>query len=578
VIPTSSSTSNIFTDFKGWFNDTAHYLFIVTKGWKKDDYLRFFHHLIPALIDQDIVGDQKFKISPPDKKEQVHVLCDYLVGNECTCIIVEKSYVDRTYLDDFVEYHLTAFPHYKKTCSRLHFFGCSGSECLDEAQFKTRFILNLDPGYEKSFKDSYLGFTIIKPLPNIFIGRSCLAPPNASDKFLTNTYKCNLFGHYLEIKSLVFQEQDPTVGACASISLWSAFHACAEIFNNVMTPTPSKITRIAATKFPTYNRIFPSCGMDPSQMIGVIKHVGLEAEYWEIFHESYKQDLKSLVYAYSHLPTPAILLLYLRSRDGQGINSLHAPDHTVVVSGYKLDPNYKDTNDFRKRGDSITSLYIHDDNGGPYLECPVVLEKQSVKEVIYDEPSKIVKFINKEMDVYCLKIRRHTFGAAGDGGWEIGEIRGVVFPVQDKIRINYDVVLKVIVRLRWIIETFLRVGADKPCWDIHLSSVSDFKADLLQQPLMPQVKNEVITSNYPRFLWRCICIHQDKRVVEFLFDATDLSTSVHVSECFFYSSYNLSQFLVFIKTQEAGVKRALNSDEHFQRIKGLIERWLALVS
>ena len=526
------------------------------------------------MIDLNINDEQRFQILPPNRKEQAHALCKYLDDKECGYIIVEKSYFDRVYLEDFIEYHLTAFPHYKKMCSRIHYFTSKDLDSLDVDQFKLRFLLNKDQDLDTRLISNYIGFSVIKPLPNIFIGRTSLKPPNDVDTFITNRNICHVFGHSIEFNALVFQEQDPTIGACASTSLWSVFHACTEVFDNVPTPAPSKITKIAATQFSTTTRIYPSCGLDPSQMISVIKNAGLETEYWESVHEPFKSDFKSLVYGYCHLPAPAILLLYLRSRDVNNLNEYHSPDHTVVVSGYKIDSNMETYHDFQKWGERIISLYIHDDNGGSYLECPLFLEKQPTKVYDFDAVQQIVKFHEDPTDVVCLKIPRYTLSHLTPEGYEIAEICGIIFPLHDKIRINLNEILKIMARMHRIIDEYLKVDENASMWDIHLSTISDFKKDLLEQDIEDYVKIKLMTNNYPRFFWRCICIFNGLRLMEFIFDATDLSTSIHVSECFFYNAMKLRKFVVFLKKEEIGIIKALNSAEHYKTLLKLVERWI----
>lgn len=522
----------------------------------------------------NVSEEQKFQILPPNRKEQVCALCKYLEKNECGYILVEKSYFDRVYLEDFIEYHLTAFPHYKKMCSRIHYFTSQDLGSLDGDQLKTQYLLKNNLDLENQLKTNYIGFSVIKPLPNIFIGRTSLRPPKNGDSFITNRNICHIFGHSIEFNALVFQEQDPTIGACASTSLWSIFHACAEVFDNVPTPAPSKITKIAATQFSTTTRIYPSCGMDPSQMISVIKSAGLETEYWESVHEPFKSDFKSLVYGYCHLPAPAILLLYLRSRDVNKLNEFHSPDHTVVVSGYKIDQDMEIHNDFQKRAEKVTSLYIHDDNGCSYLECPLIIEKLPSKVYDFDASSNIVKFHEEMIDNVCLKIPRNIISNLDPDGYEIAEIRGVIFPVHDKIRINLNEILKIMARLRCIIDEFLKVNENKPIWDIHLSTISDFKIDLFEQNIEDEVKIKLITNNYPRFFWRCICNFDGTRLMEFIFDATDLSTSIHVSESFFYNAKKLRRFVIFLKKERDGIIKALKSEEHYHTLHKLMERWI----
>lgn len=61
-------------------------------------------------------------------------------------------------------------------------------------------------------------------------------------------------------------------------------------------------------------------------------------------------------------------------------------------------------------------------------------------------------------------------------------------------------------------------------WDIFLSNVSEFKKDILTNPLIAagDYKESLVKSNYPKYLWRAIGVISGTRKIEFLFDATDI--------------------------------------------------------
>jgi hypothetical protein len=84
-------------------------------------------------------------------------------------IVVEHDYIDRDFLEDFSGYYVRCFSDYKRKCTRLHFF----SEKFQQADFDL-FLEQFDPDFKNKLEKSYLGFIVIKPLPQTIIGRTCL--------------------------------------------------------------------------------------------------------------------------------------------------------------------------------------------------------------------------------------------------------------------------------------------------------------------------------------------------------------------------------------------------------------------
>ena len=556
-------------DFEKQFQEYENFsLFNLGKpDWKR--FRAFFDHLIPSLIILQITKNQKFKVYSVSDKEQVLYLCKYLEKLQVTHILVEKYYIDRIYINDFTEYHLTAFPHYKKTCSRLHFFAFDKKD-IDAKKFLNKFIITRDPKLHEEFKDHYRGFSVIKPLPNIFIGRTCVVPPSDSVFFLRR-YSANIFGRNLEIKSLVFQEQDPTVGACASISLWSALHCSSEIFNNITIPSPSQITKIAESLAPTTHRIYPSHGLNAIQMVSVIKHAGLAPEYLDLYHPVFQTNLKSIIYGYCSLHVPGILLVYLRSRDSQKENRYHTPDHAIVITGFNMmsqDAMNQDEK-FQKRANKITSLYIHDDNGGPFLDCEISNENQ--------------KFNDKNISMNILKIKRYCNTQYLEGwdeenkeGYEIAEICGIIFPLYKKIRIDLSTILLFMTRINTILNNYLRSNkpAKKIEWDIHLTTVNKYKDFLNKQDFNKEIKQKLLLGNFPRFMWRCTGYIDNGIFIDVLFDATDLLNALYINEIYFYNDFNLKRFSVFLNKEKEGILKILESKTHYVILKDKISKWL----
>jgi hypothetical protein len=202
--------------------------------------------VLPFTPDNLFASLGNHLVSPAEiaAHSRAQYLSRYLDFLKARTIVVENDYTDGDYLDDFASYYVKCFRPYNRRCKRLHFF----DRVFDRPEFLQLVRGELLSWYALEFKGAYLGFVIARPLPEAIIGRTLLKtyPPDNGRRNYTCTrdYKANLFGVELSVTSLPFQEQDSVLAACATVSLWSAFHKTAELFGTA-TPTPAEITRVA---------------------------------------------------------------------------------------------------------------------------------------------------------------------------------------------------------------------------------------------------------------------------------------------------------------------------------------------
>jgi len=142
------------------------------------------------------------------------------------------EYIDRHFFDDFAAYYSMCFHSYPRLGTRLHFFAEAYDKNAAEA-----FRSSLNGPVEKmdgltNVFGEYIGFLVIRPLPQTMIGRTCIKAPQvlAEHVFIHRKYDAHLYGYKLRVKSLAFQEQDRTVSACATSALWTCFHKTKKVF------------------------------------------------------------------------------------------------------------------------------------------------------------------------------------------------------------------------------------------------------------------------------------------------------------------------------------------------------------
>ena len=128
-----------------------------------NNVLDVHHYSIKVL--RKIIADSSScnTIDVISNKSHDSYLKSYLKDQKVKTLIVEHDYIDHDYLEDYASYYVRCFSEdYKRTCTRIHFFTNTFKkeqllECLASFNTNTKFHKDLD--------DSYLGFTVIKPLP-----------------------------------------------------------------------------------------------------------------------------------------------------------------------------------------------------------------------------------------------------------------------------------------------------------------------------------------------------------------------------------------------------------------------------
>lgn len=421
-------------------------------------------------------------------------------------IVVENGYVDGDYLDDFASYYVRCFRSYDRHCKRLHFF----DRAIDKEEFLQFIRGDLLSWYIPDLKGSYLGFVVARPLPEAIIGRTLLktypADNGRRNYSCIRTYKANLFGVELSVDSLPFQEQDTVLAACATVSLWSAFHKTAELFGTP-TPTPAEITRVA-NQVVQPGRPLPSHGLSIQQICNSIRHVGLDPEVVEMKTST---PIVSLIYGHLRMGLPVIL--------GVGVPGLGL--HAVTLTGYSLrDAQVRASevapgqNAIPLTGLRIDEFYAHDDQSGPFTRLRI-MHPPPAPNPMTNRADLPVFFEEDVTDPLTGAVTPRTLYPIT-----------VVVPVYHKIRVTYLDVLSWLTRLhRNLVQN---LGVAGPEWDLNLTTTNNYKARLREFGLPVQQVEELLFEQHPRFIWRATLRFNGTSALELLADATDMARSFPV--------------------------------------------------
>lgn len=502
---------------------------------------------------------------------------NYLINKdiEVKTIVVENDYIDRDFLEDFSAYYVRCFTDYKRKCTRLHFF----SHEFRKDQFES-FLESFDEKFKKNLDDNYLGFIVIKPLPQTIIGRTCLktyqVKAESGDKRvypIVRNYEVNLCGVSLMVKSLAFQEQDTVVSACATSALWSAFQGTGILFHHKWL-SPVEITKAATKQFPLKERPFPNKGLNIEQMMHAVQELDMEPFHIDIINQDdiKSQDdiinqeyiLKNYIYSYLTYGIPIILGIALYDTMDKDEKKLIG-HHAVVVTGYRLKKESKSclpADELLLVASNMSRIYVHDDQIGPFAKMIIDGNKIEVK----NGEGKFIETISLSTEWKY-------------GNTPKGFIRAVptiiLIPLYHKIRIPFENIREIIEIFNSIIGISIEnkiIQIERFEWDIFLTSVNKFKGEILQLSVDKRNFKNILQKDMPRFLWRAKALCEGKPVMDLLFDATDIEQG-HLLVCgVVYNKELFSEIQTIIKRAEE-ISNVLKTHPAGKSLIDWIEKW-----
>lgn len=429
-------------------------------------------------------------------------------GLRAETIVIEHQYLSKSYLSDYASYYASCFESYDRLCKRVHFFAYD----FAEADFLD--AVTNPASTHNGLWDRYLGYIIIKPLPDRQIGPTllqCYTGSNQRHYPVTREFKVNVFGRNTSLSTLIFQEQDKLVSACATTALWMAFHKTAFLFQTPL-PTPNQITVSAKNLFKESGRTFPSDGLDHYQIGNAFQSVGLEFELRTPNRDldtHRAADWRGFIYAYLRIGLPVLLFIGIDQEDDRGPGG-----HLVVVTGYRENPKrFRRSRAISLAAEQIERFYVHDDQVGPFSRLGFAKDADGSLETAWWP----------EHDL------EHKFLASLDS---------IFVPLVSEIRITYEEIFAAVRPL----DLYLTLVAEGPAqdlvWDIYLEFSNIYKNEVRDSADIPVAfKAEVLTRNLPRYIWVARGRIGEALELDLVFDATDLNTGFH---CRLLSIYNTS--------------------------------------
>jgi hypothetical protein len=447
--------------------------------------------------------------------EQVKYLARYAERLGARTYVVEAHYVDRHYIDEYAFYYSRMLSPPPNVVRRIHFFGHEFAEAAFAGMLEESLLSEVArKKVEKQLTDpvagsnisGYLGFSSIRPLSSVPVGRTVLSRLPDSDGgnprhiWATNEHVVHLANLRLRVEGLAFQQQDAAVGACATAALWSALVRVARQ-DGMRAPTPAEISD-AALRSPRVRPLLPAnTGLTVQQLCEATRAFGFTPEVAYAFSRPEIFVVMLHTYLLSGIP----MVLALRG-DGGG--------HAVTAVGFQMSgsehPALQTTVPVRSAG--LTKLYVHDDRLGPYARAKI-------------EP---YSYSNKEEEVSFEGLRFEIeFDGVGAESWLIDT---AIAPVYPKLRLSVASLIMLAEFKAKLVEKM--VGLKKAPTlrvDFRYERAGDYLTRLAGRATDPKraatFVREVALSRWCALMrWYL----GDDELIEFVYDTTDVVRDVRV--------------------------------------------------
>lgn len=456
--------------------------------------------------------------------------------NSKVSILLEKEYVDRFFLQDYSNYYVKCFNHYKRDCIRMHFF------LYDEYGLERIFDFNSsDRRFIDFLQMHYLGFMVIRPMPNTFIARACLKKTH--EKCLPilkkKKIKIHLLGLEFSVEAIPFIEQDHVLSVCATSALWSFFNAHINV-NKSCVPSPFQITAMAMNTDMVNLSVVTdvnaqlNSGLTIDMMCNCIKTFGLVPQVYEVQPNS-ELFFYELIHVFVSSGFPVILGVAVYEKNSQEKGDIEKGDiekglHAVVVLGDEI--GERKNFDYRSDDDKkyslqtyaqyLSELYVHDDRIGPYA---------SLK---YEGSCWVLPYgteVSKEKHII-----------------EYYKSTDIVIGVYPKVRLPFSTVWNFAFYLNEELNNLVNShknieNMDDECskefisqikWDFRLEDGSSVKSRIRSSNVIEECKSSFLEFSLPHYCWCIKAFLKDNIIFEVIIDSTELPQGKYVISVLYY--------------------------------------------
>jgi hypothetical protein len=264
-------------------------------------------------------------------------------------IVLEPCYTCKDHRNLYSNFYSKKFLISSPVCSRLHFFGCAGLQPKE---------LLANP---LQFQDSYLGFSVIRPVNIRCLGRTVIDPDKIGKGlkdgvFLLRTqFRANINGTQFSVFGYPFTTQDADATLCAHSALWGVCRYLSERYPHYKELYPFDLIRMTESR---EGRTFPYRGMTYTDYCKILSDFGTCPVAKGLYRTgAFDGDVFQDLCAYVESGFP--VLASLRLPGGGHVVTLvgHTIDYSAVITP---DKGFVDSSQFLKQ------FMVVDDNFFPY--------------------------------------------------------------------------------------------------------------------------------------------------------------------------------------------------------------------
>jgi hypothetical protein len=191
-------------------------------------------------------------LNKEEERRPLNQVFDVVAKGGCMTVVVENRYVDIDYRSEYTAFWSRKFDNQSPFARRFHFFAVD----LDEATLHD---------LTETQRRSYLGYSIIRPVPHGRVGRTVLKPPPDLDATLTLIDdQVSFFGNPLIVRGVPFCEQDKEFLRCAHAAAWICHYTAARR-GNVGRHSTAEIVEMSPGAL-SPERALPSQGLNYNQL------------------------------------------------------------------------------------------------------------------------------------------------------------------------------------------------------------------------------------------------------------------------------------------------------------------------
>lgn len=373
-------------------------------------------------------------------------------------IILEKTYVDRTFRDCYYYFYASKHFQVEKNCQRITLF---------EGEYTLSDFYNEEK--TTKLKNDIIGTIVIRPLIYGAWGRTLIDPKKLNQKEFyvrTTKYQQIINGIEFTINAYPFSSQDVEVMSCAETSVWTILNYYGTRYSEYRTVLPSEI--ISEISLISKERVLPTQGLTYLQKSNILKKFGFSPRV-------YSRDV------YGDIETKRVFHYYVES----GIPlTISLNNHSTVCIGHvktnslvsSVDSGLKRTiggYTFVDSADMHDEYVIIDDNQFPYK-----LEK-------YDQFS--IYQTSKKLKLFAVPLNKRIFLEANAAKRIFDKIIELLFDKIDYIRKYWMVISKS--KSNAVVER------------IFLTSSRKYKAFRIRTANNAKESAFYLDMSFPKFIW-----------------------------------------------------------------------------